>query len=545
MTGLLTILLCIFWALVTSAATILTSNDTMSWWNTVEFCAKEKKILRKERPELKDDVSERFWTRIYEKEHFVYLIGCFKPSQINTSTPTNMTIAECLTCLNHHPFMFAKYMNAENHWCSCVHDTLPDPPDGCDLSEHVFVFGANDGYQKRKHGVQLKCINNKPILIQKESHKKRNLFCNNTVIPGKFTWQKAKERCKKASGTLGKLKFDDFCKTTDIKAWFGFGTVTSKEEHIKHSELLVTKETKPTSVNVLTTRHVSQGTTITSDPITNQSTHDFATGDVYSAIKTNSSTMATILTSKDTMSWRDAVEFCAKEKKILRKGRPDLNEDVSERFWTRIYKKEHFVYLIGCFKPSQIKTSTPTNMTDEECLTCLNHHPFMFAKYMKAEENWCSCVYGTLPDPTNQCELSEHVFVFGANDGYQKRRYGVHLTCIHNKPTLIQKESHKKRNLFCNNKVIPGEFTWQNAIERCKKASGMLGNLNFDDFCKRNNTKAWFGFGTIISEEEYMKHSDLLEPKRCQSCTRLCQFENCSEHRKPNCESTHPHISYF
>ena len=55
------------------------------------------------------------------------------------------------------------------------------------------------------------------------------------VIPGKYMWQKAIERCKKASGTLGKLKFDDFCKTTDIKAWFGFGTVTSKEEYIKHS----------------------------------------------------------------------------------------------------------------------------------------------------------------------------------------------------------------------------------------------------------------------------------------------------------------------
>ena len=54
-----------------------------------------------------------------------------------------------------------------------------------------------------------------------------------------------------------------------------------------------------------------------------------------------------ILTSNDTMSWRDAVEFCAKEKKILIKGRPGLNDDVSERFWTRIYEKEYFVYLIG------------------------------------------------------------------------------------------------------------------------------------------------------------------------------------------------------
>nr|XP_022318867.1 uncharacterized protein LOC111121743 isoform X4 [Crassostrea virginica] len=244
-----------------------------------------------------------------------------------------------------------------------------------------------------------------------------------------------------------------------------------------------------------------------------------------------------ILTSNDTMSWWDAVEFCAKEKKILRKGRPDLNEDVSERFWTRIYKKEHFVYLIGCFKPSQIKTYTPTNMTDEECLTCLNHHPFMFAKYMNAENHWCSCVYETFPDPPNQCDFSEHVFVFGANDGYQKRKHGVQLKCINNKPILIQKEHHKKRNFFCNNTVLPGKFTWQKAIERCKKASGTLGKLKFDDFCKTTDIKAWFGFGTVTTEEEYMKHSDLLEPKRCQSCVKVCQFENCSEHRKPNCES--------
>ena len=55
------------------------------------------------------------------------------------------------------------------------------------------------------------------------------------VIPGKFTWQKAIERCKIASGTLGELKFDDFCETTDIKAWFGFGTVTSEEKYMKRS----------------------------------------------------------------------------------------------------------------------------------------------------------------------------------------------------------------------------------------------------------------------------------------------------------------------
>ena len=55
--------------------------------------------------------------------------------------------------------------------------------------------------------------------------------------------------------------------------------------------------------------------------------------------------------------------------------------------------------------------------------------------------------------------------------------------------------------------MIPGNFTWQIAIERCKNVSGKLKDLKFDDFCKTNSTKAWFGFGTLTSEEEYIKHS--------------------------------------
>ena len=56
---------------------------------------------------------------------------------------------------------------------------------------------------------------------------------------------------------------------------------------------------------------------------------------------------ASILTLNDTMSWRDAVKFSEKENKIQRKKRSNLIEDMSETFWTRIYEKEHFVYLIG------------------------------------------------------------------------------------------------------------------------------------------------------------------------------------------------------
>ena len=55
--------------------------------------------------------------------------------------------------------------------------------------------------------------------------------------------------------------------------------------------------------------------------------------------------------------------------------------------------------------------------------------------------------------------------------------------------------------------MIPGKFTWQNALERCKKVSGKLKDVNLHDFCKTNYTEAWAFFGTVTSEEEYIKHS--------------------------------------
>ena len=43
----------------------------------------------------------------------------------------------------------------------------------------------------------------------------------------------------------------------------------------------------------------------------------------------------------------------------------------------------------------------------------------MICKYclivILSQKKWCSCVYDTLPDPSNRCDLSAHVFVFGAN----------------------------------------------------------------------------------------------------------------------------------
>ena len=47
------------------------------------------------------------------------------------------------------------------------------------------------------------------------------------------------------------------------------------------------------------------------------------------------------------MSWRDAVEFCAKEGRALRRERLGLDEQQSGRFWTRVYEMERFVTLIG------------------------------------------------------------------------------------------------------------------------------------------------------------------------------------------------------
>nr|XP_022313783.1 uncharacterized protein LOC111118555 isoform X2 [Crassostrea virginica] len=484
----------------------------------------------------------------------------------------------------------------QKKWCSCVYDTLPDTSNRCDLSAHVFVFGANDSYQKRRYGVHLTCIHNKPTLIQKESHKKRNLFCNNKVIPGNFTWQNGRERCKKVSGKLKDVNFHDFCKTNSTKAWVGFGTVSSEEEYMKLSDLLEPKrcqscgaevcqfencsehrkpncesETKSTSVNVLyttsmrplytvttsggrtqdvtphqittsgsqqttintsqqRTRLLSQRTTIYSVSITNQTTNNVGNN-------VNVTGEALILISNTTMSWQEAVEFCARNKQILRKERTGLHEVLSEKFWTRIYLKGHFVYLIGCFQPSQIQTSTSTNMKEAECLRCLNRHPFMFGRNTSANNTWCSCVYGTLPDIPGRCDVSKHVFVFGANDIYPERKHCIQIKCNKSSPLLRSGKCHKQRNLFCNNEVLPGQFAWQNAVDRCKAVSEISNDFKFEDLCKANHKGAWIGFYTTTSEEERIKYSESLEPKSCQSCDKDCTFENCSERRQAICET--------
>lgn len=48
----------------------------MNWQNAVEFCAKEGRTLRQERRHgLDEQHFHRSWTRVYEMERFVTLIG--------------------------------------------------------------------------------------------------------------------------------------------------------------------------------------------------------------------------------------------------------------------------------------------------------------------------------------------------------------------------------------------------------------------------------------------------------------------------------------
>ena len=47
------------------------------------------------------------------------------------------------------------------------------------------------------------------------------------------------------------------------------------------------------------------------------------------------------------MSWRDAVEFCAKENRILRQERLGFDKQQFGPFWTQVYEMERFVTLMG------------------------------------------------------------------------------------------------------------------------------------------------------------------------------------------------------
>ncbi|XP_078316761.1 uncharacterized protein LOC111121933 [Crassostrea virginica] len=213
------------------ASSILISNNTMSWQDAVKVCANEGRTLRQERFGLDEQQSGRFWTRIYEMERFVTLIGCFESTEVQTS---NTTGKECpRKCLNQRPFMFADNLKKE---CVCVSGSLPKSHTGpCNTSLHILVFGLNETKSSNENCVQLKCDNGTTTLWSVKCEEKADLFCNSTLNPGNFTWRVAAEECKKNYGRLRDVNIKTICKTGLRRTWFGFGSVDSEEIYNKHN----------------------------------------------------------------------------------------------------------------------------------------------------------------------------------------------------------------------------------------------------------------------------------------------------------------------
>nr|XP_022313930.1 uncharacterized protein LOC111118657 isoform X2 [Crassostrea virginica]XP_022313932.1 uncharacterized protein LOC111118657 isoform X2 [Crassostrea virginica]XP_022313933.1 uncharacterized protein LOC111118657 isoform X2 [Crassostrea virginica] len=239
------------------------------------------------------------------------------------------------------------------------------------------------------------------------------------------------------------------------------------------------------------------------------------------------------------MSWQDAVKVCANEGRTLRQERFGLDEQQSGRFWTRVYGMERFVTLIGCFKSTEVRTS---NTTEKDCpRKCLNQKPFMFAVNIKDKEE-CVCVSGSLPEShTGPCNRSLHILVFGLNETKSSKDSCVQLKCNNGTTTLWPVKCQEKADLFCNNTLIPGNFTWRVAAEECKKNYGRLRDVNINTICKTGLRKTWFGFGSVDSEDSYNKNNSKevmhLQPKQCKSCdSETCKMENCSISRLAICE---------
>nr|XP_022319140.1 uncharacterized protein LOC111121933 [Crassostrea virginica] len=246
---------------------------------------------------------------------------------------------------------------------------------------------------------------------------------------------------------------------------------------------------------------------------------------------------ASILTSNNTMSWQDAVEFCAMEGRTLRQDRHGLDEQQFDRSWTRVYEMERFVTLIGCFESTEVQTS---NTTRKECpRKCLNQRPFMFAENLKTE---CVCVSGSLPKShTGPCNRSLHILVFGLNETKSSNENCVQLKCDNGTTKLWSVKCEEKADLFCNSTSIPGNFTWRIAAKECKKNYGRLRDFNFKTICKTGLRRTWFGFGSVDSEESYNKNNSKevmhLKPKQCLSCdSKKCELEDCSTPRLAICE---------
>ncbi|XP_065921885.1 uncharacterized protein [Magallana gigas] len=245
---------------------------------------------------------------------------------------------------------------------------------------------------------------------------------------------------------------------------------------------------------------------------------------------------ATHLYSDRTMHWSEAVQFCSKQGRVLKKSKLGLADQQIEKFWTRMYKKEtNFLYLYGCMNDHYVNKSEHIKM-DQSIQECLNKRHLLFIMQNSSR----FCLSDPQPKLQQQCNLSTSSFVFGMIETFKNQGSCVLIDC-HNKTVHLVK-CDEDANVFCGDKAVSGNFTWKSAAEKCMETRASL-KLEPNQICSKDNTtdkmRYWFGFGTLEYTEEFLENNGESDVNQtlCQSCKEDCKYEDCNTMRIAACES--------
>ncbi|XP_062584415.1 uncharacterized protein LOC134246140, partial [Saccostrea cucullata] len=285
--------------------------------------------------------------------------------------------------------------------------------------------------------------------------------------------------------------------------------------------------------------------------------------------------------SDQKMNWLDAQNFCQKQGMVSKAGKLSFDEQDSGKYWTCHYtKRSDWIHFLGCFDQDTVLHYATSNLTildktyvkcqlfclpDSEifgiqgnscfCLSTLDPHAHPL------HINWCNLFNEKFPVGN---EMNNSIFIYRnikfnairsdkTDATNHQKDLCVQIFCVKfNEVKFTMADCESIGNALCTNKVLLGSYTWLKAMQKCDEQSTAADYLEadidlyvhsaFSNLCTNYNISLsgplWLGIQSSTLELEYKDDlTKVTKDMKCQSCRKVCKFEDCSKSRQAFCEA--------
>ncbi|XP_062580253.1 uncharacterized protein LOC134242197 isoform X2 [Saccostrea cucullata] len=273
--------------------------------------------------------------------------------------------------------------------------------------------------------------------------------------------------------------------------------------------------------------------------------------------------------SNYTMKWLDAQIFCRGHGMVSKTGKLSLVEKSElkvESYWSRQYtKRSDWIHFLGCYDQDTVLQHVITNLTVLD-ITVVKCQLFCLTdpKTFGIQGNSCLCFFSLDPEiqrlHIHNCNSVDEKFPAGNNSIFIYRttveESDQELLCVlifcDKEEIFTMADCGSFGNALCTNKVLMGNYSWDEASQGCVQHSTYANYLKADidlhvnpastNFCTNYNISfsgpLWLGIRSSTFELEYKDDlKNLTKDIKCQSCGEECTLEDCSESRRAFCES--------